>query len=53
MLLDDEVDDEAGRPLVIQVTLDGVQGHLGPAQELAAGAWGDFTHVTLACGECG
>ena len=34
--LDDELHDEVGRPLVVQVTLHIVQRHLGPLDELAA-----------------
>ena len=34
--LDDELHDEVGRPLVVQVALHVVEGHLGPQDELAA-----------------
>ena len=34
--LDDELHDEVGRPLVVQVALHVVKGHLGPQDELAA-----------------
>ena len=34
--LDDEVDDELGAALIVQVALDRVQRHLGPTQELVA-----------------
>ena len=34
--LDDELHDEVGGPLVVQVALHVVEGHLGPQDELAA-----------------
>ena len=40
----DEVDDEAGAALAVEVALDRVQVHLGPGEELAAGAVADGQH---------